>query len=184
MTPPLRRAVFLDRDGVLNEDRAYLARVEDFVLLPGAAAAVAELNRAGWAVFVFTNQSGVARGLVNSEQLTAIHARLNAGIRSAGGELTAIYFCPHGPDSDCDCRKPKPGMLQAAAREHAIDLSASVVIGDTPRDLAAGKAVGCRAILVLSGLTRAYDPGAFPDPRPDFVCADLSAAAALLLRHS
>ncbi len=171
-----RRAYFLDRDGVLNEDRGYIARLEDFVMLHGAADAVAALNRDGWPVIVFTNQSGVARGMLTAERLEEIHAKLRAEIAAAGGELTAIYACPHGPDSDCDCRKPKAGMLLRAAAEHGIDLFASVAVGDSPRDIAAGHAAGCATVLVLSGQTRAYDPAAFPEPKPNRVCADLAEA--------
>ena len=171
-----RRAFFLDRDGVLNEDRGYIATLEDFVMLPGAAEAVANLNRDGWQVLVFTNQSGVARRMLTAERLDEIHAKLRAEIAAVGGELTAIYACPHGPDSDCDCRKPKAGMLLRAAAEHDIDLSASVVIGDSPRDIAAGNAAGCRTILVLSGQTGFYDPARFPEPKPHRVCASLAAA--------
>ena len=171
-----RRVFFLDRDGVLNEDRGYISRLDDFVMLPGAAEAVAELNRDGWRVVVFTNQSGVARGMLTAERLEEIHAKLRAEIEKAGGELTAIYACPHGPDSDCKCRKPKDGMLRRAAAEHDLDLAASVVIGDSPRDIAAGHRAGCRTVLVLSGQTRAYDPAAFPELKPHRVCADLAAA--------
>ena len=171
-----RRAFFLDRDGALNEDRGYISRLEDFVMLPGSAQAVAELNRAGWLVVVFTNQSGVARGMLTAQRLDEIHAKLRAEIAKAGGELTAIYACPHGPDSDCDCRKPKAGMLRRAAAEHGIDLSASIAVGDSPRDIAAGHSAGCQTILVLSGQTRVYDPLSFPDPKPHLVCASLAEA--------
>ena len=171
-----RPAFFLDRDGVLNEDRGYISRLEDFVMLPGSAEAVAELNRAGWLAVVFTNQSGVARGMLTAQRLNEIHVQLRAEVAAAGGELTAIYACPHGPDSDCDCRKPKAGMLLRAAAEHNIDLSASVVVGDSPRDIAAGHAAGCQTILVLSGQTRAYAPLSFPEPQPHLVCANLSEA--------
>ena len=171
-----RRAFFLDRDGVLNEDRGYISRLEDFVMLPHAAEAVAELNRAGWLVVVFTNQSGVARGMLTAQRLDEIHARLRAAIAEAGGELTAIYACPHGPDSDCACRKPKAGMLRRAAAEHDIDLTESIAVGDSSRDIAAGHSAGCQTILVLSGQTRAYDPLSFPEPKPDRVCANLAEA--------
>ena len=171
----MNRAVFLDRDGVLNADSGYITRPADCHLLPGAANAVRLLNAHGWRVIVFTNQSGVARGMMTLAALDAVHAHLRAEIAAGGGTLDAIYACPHGPDSDCVCRKPRPGMLRQAAREHDLDFSASYVIGDTPRDLAAGQAVGCKTILVLSGHTVTYDPETFA-PMPDFVFADLAAA--------
>ena len=172
----MNRAVFLDRDGVLNTDSGYIFRPEDLHLLPGAANAVRLLNASGWRVIVFTNQSGVARGMMTQEMLDAVHDRLRAEIAAAGGRLDAIYACPHGPDSNCECRKPRAGLLRQAAQEHEIDFAASFVIGDTPRDLTAGQEVGCRTILVLSGHTTHYETKTFV-PTPDYVFADLAAAA-------
>lgn len=178
-----KRAVFLDRDGVLSvEGGEYVRRPEELRLLPGAAEAVARLTRAGWPVIVFTNQSGVGRGYLTLETLQTIHDRLRKEIEAVGGVLTAIYACPHGPDEGCACRKPQPGMLLQAAQEHDLDLSQCFAAGDTPRDLAAGKAVGCTTLLVLTGHTRAYDPASFPDPQPDLVFPDLAAAADWIIR--
>ena len=177
----MNRAVFLDRDGVLNEDSGYITRPDELHLLPGSVEAVRALNAAGWRVIVFTNQSGVARGMMTLKMLTAVHDYLRTEIAAGGGRLDAIYACPHGPDSDCECRKPRAGMLRQAAAEHSIDFAVSYVIGDTPRDLAAGQAVGCRTILALSGQTRGYETASFT-PTPDFVFADLAAAAAYLCK--
>lgn len=180
MTP--RRAIFLDRDGVLNEEGgAYVAHPENLQMLPGSAEAVARLTQAGWLVFVFTNQAGVGKGLVTVENLHAVHVRLSAEIESAGGKLTAIYACTHHPDAGCDCRKPKPGMLLQAAHEYGLDLTRCVAVGDTSRDIEAAKTVGCQALLVLSGHTRAYDPAHFPGAQPDHVFPDLAQAVAWLL---
>lgn len=178
MTEARQGAVFLDRDGVLSvEGGEYVTSADKLRLLPGAGAAVARLNAAGWRVFVFTNQAGVGRGCLTQQALDEIHARLQQQIAQNGGEITAIYACPHTPEEDCDCRKPRPGMLFEATREHDIDLTQSYAIGDTSRDIAAGKTAGCRAILVLSGHTHTYDSATFPDPQPDRVFADLPAAA-------
>ncbi|HZO92016.1 MAG TPA: D-glycero-beta-D-manno-heptose 1,7-bisphosphate 7-phosphatase [Chthonomonadaceae bacterium] len=180
-----RRAVFLDRDGVLTvEGGAYVTRPDALHLLPGAAEAVARLTAAGWPVIVITNQAGVGRGYLSLEELEAVHARLRAEIETAGGRLTAIYACPHCPEEGCDCRKPRPGLLRQAAADLGLDLCASYMVGDSPRDIAAGHAVGCRTILVLTGHTRQYDPATFPPPHPDFVFADLAAAADWLCRQS
>ena len=170
------RAVFLDRDGVLNVEGGYVVRPEDLLLLPGSAGAVARLNEAGWSVFIYTNQAGVGRGLLTLETLDAIHARLREEIAKEGGALTAIYACPHHPDDACACRKPNPGLLLEAAREHYLDLARCYAIGDSPRDIAAAAQAGCATILVLTGHTRAYTPESFPAPQPDHVFPDLSAA--------
>src|SRR5579883_796060 len=175
-----QRAVFLDRDGVLNTEGGYVTTPEGLNLLPGAAEAVARLRAAGWLVIVFTNQAGVGRGLMTLDALGRVHERLHEAFRAAGGALNAIYFCPHHPDEACECRKPLPGMLHQVAREHQVDLSASYAIGDSPRDIAAGRAAGCQTLLVLTGHTREYDPASFPDPQPDRVFPDLASAAAWL----
>lgn len=178
------RAVFLDRDGVLSvEGGDYVCDPDELRLLPGSVEAVVRLYRAGWSVIVFTNQAGVGKGYLTLETLDAIHKRLEREISAAGGALTAIYACPHHPDDGCDCRKPKPGMLLRGAMEQGLTLSRCFVVGDTPRDLAAGKAVGCTTLLVLSGHTHSYDASIFPDPQPDLVFSDLAEAADWLLEN-
>jgi histidinol-phosphate phosphatase family protein len=177
-------AVFLDRDGVVSvEGGEYVTHPDALRLLPGALEAIAHLTEAGWPVFLFTNQAGVGRGFLTLETLDAIHARLRAEIEATGGALRGIYACPHAPGEGCDCRKPRPGLLHCAAVEHALDLTHCYVIGDTPRDIAAGNAVGCQTILVLTGHTNPYAPATFPPPQPDYVFADLLAAAAWLCRE-
>ncbi len=173
-----RGAVFLDRDGVLSvEGGEYVTSADKLRLLPHAGASVARLNAAGWRVFVFTNQAGVGRGCLTQQALDEIHTRLKQEIARSGGEITAIYACPHAPEDDCDCRKPRPGMLFEAARDYGIDLTQSYAIGDSPRDLVAGKAAGCHTVLVLSGHTHTYDAAKFPASQPDKVFKDLPAAA-------
>jgi histidinol-phosphate phosphatase family protein len=179
-----RRAVFLDRDGVINvEGGDYIDRPEDLHVLPGALEAIAALSRRGWPVVVFTNQSGVGRGFMTAGALESIHAYLRCEVARAGGELTAVYACTHMPDAGCDCRKPRPGMLIEAAREHDLDLPRSFAVGDSPRDIAAAKSAGATAVLVLSGHTSRYDPADFPAPQPDYVFPDLAAFAAWLLEQ-
>ncbi len=176
-TTGIRRAVFLDRDGVLNAELGdYVMRPEDLTTLPGVASSVNLLINAGWLVIVFTNQAGVGRGLMSIADLDAIHERLRSDILLGGSSITALYYCPHHPDINCDCRKPKAGMLITASEDFKIDLSESIVIGDSPRDISAGIQVDCETILVLTGKTKIHDPDVFPDPQPDHIFANISSA--------
>jgi D-glycero-D-manno-heptose 1,7-bisphosphate phosphatase len=154
----LRPAVFLDRDGTLIHEIDYLADPDAVELVPGSGEALAALQRAGFGLVLVTNQSGVARGLVSPEVLDAIHARLAALLAEHGVTLDDVQVCPHHPDHGppayrvaCGCRKPAPGMLLASAAAHDWDLAASWVVGDAPRDLAAGAAVRATGILVRTG---------------------------------
>ncbi len=144
-------AVILDRDGVLNRKmpRAeYVRSWADWEWIPGSLEAVALLKRAGYRVIVASNQAGVARGIVSAEVLAEIHQRMTAEIRQTGGDIDAIYYCPHGWDDGCECRKPKPGMLFRAQREFSLDLSRTPFIGDDERDRTAAEAAGCPPLTV------------------------------------
>ena len=154
----LRHAAFLDRDGVVIEESHYLGDADRVRLVPGAGESIATLNRAGWVVVVVTNQSGVARGLFSRDSVCAVHERLASLLLEYGARIDSFYFCPHHPEAeleeyrqDCDCRKPKPGMLRRAAQELGLDLTASWMVGDRVSDLEAGAAAGCRTILVRTG---------------------------------
>jgi D-glycero-D-manno-heptose 1,7-bisphosphate phosphatase len=157
----LRPAAFLDRDGVLNEDLGYVHRVADFHWLPGAVAACRRLQNAGFALVVVTNQSGVARGLYTLADVEHLHAHMAQQLQAQGVKLTAVYACPHHPDGlpgpyrqTCDCRKPQPGMLLQALREHRLDPTQSVLFGDRASDLQAGQSAGVsRRFLVGPGQT-------------------------------
>jgi D-glycero-D-manno-heptose 1,7-bisphosphate phosphatase len=181
---PYLSALFLDRDGVVVEEVGYLRRVGDLRLLPGAAAAIRRLNQGGVPVVLVTNQSGVARGLLSEDRLREIHAALAGMLAAEGARLDGLYYCPHHPTAgagdytmDCDCRKPKPGMLLRAARELEFELRLSALIGDTGSDIAAARAAGCAAaILVLTGhgATQPAQPG---DPgHPDHTAPGIAAA--------
>jgi D-glycero-D-manno-heptose 1,7-bisphosphate phosphatase len=161
-TPP-RPAAFLDRDGVLNHDRGYVHRIEDFVWIDGAREAIALLGAAGYLTVMVTNQSGIARGYYDEAALRRLHAHLQQDLARVGATLDAWYFCPHLPDAtvdefrvDCACRKPKPGMLLRAAREHTIDLTSSLLIGDKPSDLEAATAAGVCGFLFTGGDLAAF----------------------------
>ena len=142
----MTKAVFLDRDGVINRkapEGQYVTRWEEMEFLPGAHEAVAKLNRAGFLVVVVSNQRCVARGLVTSAEVDAMHARMRNEFETSGAKLDAIYFCPHENNPACDCRKPRPGMLFQAAQTHDVDLTASWMVGDSDSDVEAGRTAGC-----------------------------------------
>jgi D-glycero-D-manno-heptose 1,7-bisphosphate phosphatase len=184
----VRRAVFLDRDGVLIEEVHHLHRREDVRLLPGAAQAVRALREAGWVAIVVTNQSAVARGLCSEEDLAGIHAELAAQLAAGGAAYDDLFYCPHHPTEgvgryriECACRKPLPGMLLEARSRHDLDLGASWLVGDKRLDVEAAHRAGCRAILVRTGYgSRELAVGLAELERPDAVCADLAEAAELL----
>ena len=146
-------AVFLDRDGVIIENRArYVRAWADVTFLPGALAALAHLSRAPLAVVIVTNQSAVGQGLLSEPEAEAINANLLTAIRAAGGRVDAVYLCPHTDADGCDCRKPAPGLLVRAAADLDLDLPRSILIGDALSDLAAGRAAGVgRVALVRTG---------------------------------
>ncbi len=156
-----RRAVFLDRDGTINIDDGYIATHEQFRLYDFAAGAIRRLNESGWRVIIITNQAGIARGLYTEGFLAELHERMVAELSSGGALLDAIYHCPHYPAADaagesdllrdCECRKPKPGMIHQACDEFGLAPEECYVVGDRYRDLAAGFEVGMRGVLVRTG---------------------------------
>jgi D-glycero-D-manno-heptose 1,7-bisphosphate phosphatase len=172
------RTVLLDRDGVILRDRpGYIRRPEDVELLPGAADAIRRLCQAGRRVMVVTNQSAVGRGLVSAATLSAIHDRLLQLVACEFGGIERVFVCPHLPQADCGCRKPRPGLLFAARDEAGVDLDDAVLVGDMASDIEAAHAAGCRAIMVTQG------DGALRGWRADDVptVADLGAAVDLLI---
>ncbi len=151
-------AVFLDRDGTINEEIGYLDRPEKLKLIPGAAEAIRLINASGMKAVVVTNQSGVARGLFDEAVVETVNARLRELLLAEGGFLDRIYFCPHHPTDgrgryllSCDCRKPAPGLLLQAAEELNLDPAVSYIVGDTLKDIEAGERVGARGVLVRTG---------------------------------
>ena len=156
-----QRAAFIDRDGVLNEDHGYVFRAEDFHWLPGAIAALARLQQAGYALVVVTNQSGIARGFYSEADLARLNAHMQAELQAQGVALAGIYACPHHPQGSvvayrriCDCRKPSPGLILQAAHALSLDLAASCLFGDKASDIEAGRRAGvghCVAIGSVAG---------------------------------
>ena len=164
MSRLLRPALFLDRDGVLNEDRGYVHRWEDFCWIPGAREAVAAFNARDWWVFVVTNQSGVGRGYYPEADVLALHARMEADLAAAGAQIDAFYYCPFHPEAledryrhpDPPDRKPNPGMLLKAMADWPVDAARSVMVGDKAIDLEAGQRAGVRSLLFPGGDLEAF----------------------------
>jgi D-glycero-D-manno-heptose 1,7-bisphosphate phosphatase len=149
---PENRYVLLDRDGVINYDSDdFIKSPDEWQPIEGSLEAIALLNENGFTVVVITNQSGLARGLFDVAMLEKIHAKMQRMAEEKGGKIDAIYFCPHGPDDDCNCRKPKPGLLKAFADDNNVSLNGIAVIGDSLRDLQSAEAVGASPILVKTG---------------------------------
>ncbi len=175
---PRRRAVFLDRDGVLVREVDYLRELRQLEVLPGVPAALKALRAAGFKVVVVTNQSGVARGYFSLARLRLIHRELKVRLARSGAKWDALYFSPHHPDSGHHWRKPGLGMVNAARRRFGLDLKASYFVGDTTTDVQTARNAGCAAVLVRTG--KGGRDGKHP-ARPDKTCRDLGAAARWIL---
>ncbi|HUN06001.1 MAG TPA: D-glycero-beta-D-manno-heptose 1,7-bisphosphate 7-phosphatase [Aggregatilineales bacterium] len=148
-------AIFLDRDGVINENRSdHVKSWEEFQFIPGAIEAIAELTKTGLPIFVVTNQGIISKGGLTVEALNDIHARMLEQIEAGGGSVKKVFYCPHHDHDKCDCRKPAPGMLIQAAEEFGIDTQQSYMVGDAWTDIGAGLAVGARSILLMTGRGR------------------------------
>ena len=146
------KLIILDRDGVINFDSdEYIKSPEEWVPIPGSLEAITRLNRAGYTVVVASNQSGVGRGLFDPQTLWSIHEKMQQGVAKAGGNIAAIFFCPHTPDDHCDCRKPKPGLFKQITQQFHCDLHGVYAVGDSLRDVEAARAVGALPILVRTG---------------------------------
>jgi D-glycero-D-manno-heptose 1,7-bisphosphate phosphatase len=174
------KIVILDRDGTINEDSVdYIKSAQEWQPLPGALDAIARLNHAGWHVVVATNQSGLGRGLFDVAALNAMHAKMHAMLAAVGGRIDAVFYCPHGPEESCHCRKPAPGLFEQIAERYGMPLTGMPSAGDSARDLVAAVAVGCEPHAVLTGKAAQYVDGALPMTYPahTIVHADLSAFA-------
>ena len=174
------KLVILDRDGTINHDSdQYIKSPAEWKPIPGSLEAIARLTQGDWHVVVATNQSGIERGLFDMAALNAIHAEMHRAVNQAGGRIDAIFFCPHAADSNCECRKPKPGLLREIGARFDIELKGVPVIGDALRDVEAAAAVGAKPYLVLTGKGRkTREAGGLP--RGTEVFDDLAALAARL----
>lgn len=168
-------AVFLDRDGVINycPPGSFVTKWEEFEFLPEVLEALRKLNRAGMRCVVVTNQSCISRGICTAEAVEEIHSRMLEEIERSGGKIERVYYCPHREEDGCECRKPKPGMLLRARRELGLPLEGSFLVGDSRRDIEAGRSVGCRTVLITEDA----------ECTADFVAPDLhSAVERIILR--
>jgi D-glycero-D-manno-heptose 1,7-bisphosphate phosphatase len=182
---PKRRAVFLDRDGTIAEEVGYANHISRFIVYPFAAAAIRRLNEAGLPVIVVTNQSGVARGFFPESLIGQMHDKMVEELAAGGAHVDGMYYCPHIRDDQCSCRKPLPGMLELAAREHNLEISGSVLVSDRYNDIQMGHETGCRTILVLTGYGRGdYEWNRAKWPRqPDHVVENLADAVEIILKE-
>ncbi len=187
----MNKAVFLDRDGTVNEEVGYLSDLKQLRLIPGAGAAIRKLNQAGWKVVLVTNQSGVARGYFSESFVQETHVLLKQMLQKEGANLNGIYYCPHHPTagktpytSECDCRKPGTGMIDRAVKDLDIDVKKSYVVGDKWSDVELGQRAGARTILVRSGFAQDAEGNARPErlADPDYIAHTITEAVAWILR--
>jgi len=178
------KLIILDRDGVINQDsEEFIKSVDEFIPLPGSLEAIARLKKAGYTIAVATNQSGIARGYYDEATLAAMHDKLAHLLDEQGGEIDYIAYCPHGPDDDCACRKPQPGLLYEIGKHFNVELTNVPIIGDSLRDIQAARSVGAYPILVKTG--KGERTLANKDQISDIpVYADLAAAVDALLNSS
>ncbi|MGZ8203327.1 MAG: D-glycero-beta-D-manno-heptose 1,7-bisphosphate 7-phosphatase [Burkholderiales bacterium] len=175
------KLVILDRDGVINFDSAqFIKAPAEWKPIPGSLEAIARLNQAGFRVVVASNQSGVGRGLLDMSTLNEINGKMHKALAVVGGRIDAVFYCPHASDADCECRKPKPGMLLEIARRFNVDLVGVASVGDSLRDLQAAVAVGAQPFLVLTGKgSKTAETGGLSEGT--IVVEDLAAAVAHIL---
>lgn len=178
-----KKAVFLDRDGVINEERGYVWLRNDLVLLPGVEEALRQIRNAGYLTIVITNQSGIAKGLYTKQDVKDLHCHLEQDLKAQGAHIDAFYFCPHHPEGkvaeysvQCDCRKPGNGLVLQAANDWDIDLKSSYFIGDSERDIIAGKKSGCTTFGVQTGHGFTHTVS-----QPDYLVKNLSEAVRAIL---
>lgn len=173
------RAVFIDRDGTIARDVPYCSRPEDFELLPDVVAGIKLLNEQNFKVIVVTNQSGIARGYFTEEMLAKIHDKMCTELTKYGAYVDAIYYCPHHPDDNCECRKPKPKMLLLAASDLDVDLKQSFVIGDSAMDIEMAMRAGCKSILIAEKNKEGESDKQLL--HPDYVALNVNVATQLIL---
>lgn len=180
------QAILLDRDGVINHERAdYVKSWQEFQLLPGVLPALAQLATLTMPIVVISNQSAIGRGIITATQVAELHQKLGEVVTAAGGRIDAFFVCPHHPADNCCCRKPKPGLLQQAAQQFTFSLAEAVFIGDAITDYEAACAAGCHSILVKSGRQGAALDRRFVDAvAPPPIVADLGAAVDLLFSRT
>jgi len=181
------KTIFLDRDGVINKnlDNDYVKSWAEFEFLANAKRAISRLTQNGYEIIVITNQAGVNKNLVSADMVEEIHCRMIDEISAAGGIIKKIYYCPHRQDENCECRKPKPGMLLQASQDYDIELDKAYLVGDSMRDIEAGASVGCKTILVVTGHgAKQISQRTTWKIQPDYIVEDLSSAVDIIINKS
>ena len=186
-TQHLRQTIFLDRDGVINQDSPdYIKTREEFTFLPGSVEAIFRLYRNGFDIIVITNQSVINRKMTTPEELQAIFSKMKTGIEAGGGRIKDIFFCPHMPEDGCDCRKPLPGLIHQAIRKYDLNPAQAVMVGDSIKDILCGRAAGVgTGVLVMTGngpkAQKELDRSGHTPP--DYIARDLNDAATWIITH-
>lgn len=179
------KVLFIDRDGVLHEDLGtYVTRWEDLKLIPGVLESLAKVTAAGFQTVLVSNQAGIGDGVYKESVLQEITSKLKEAILSAGGRVDAVYYCLHGKNAGCGCRKPKTGLFERAAQDFSFEKASTFFIGDKDSDIIAGKDFGLRTILVLTGYGKTDREKLSPQYQPDFIVEDFSAAVEKVLQAS
>jgi len=176
----MHKAVFIDRDGVINQDLGkYVTNPKEFFFIHGAVEALKKLYNSDYKVIVITNQGGVGKGIYTEKDVSAIHKKMNKLLEIDGVRIDGIYYCTHHPEENCDCRKPRLGMVKKAVKDHDVNPKKSFFIGDKTSDVKAGKDIGCKTFLVKTGYA-GHDK--LYDVEPDFVVSDLLEAVNTIFR--
>jgi len=182
------RVIFLDRDGVINKDPEglkypYVTKWKNFKFLPGVKRAIKKLTDAGYAIYIISNQAGISKGYFTMKDLKDVTEKMTQRIEASGGRIDAAFYCPHKNEDNCDCRKPKAGLFKKALKKHgSIDFKKTFFIGDNIRDVQAGRAIGCRTMLVLSGKITSRNTKGW-QVKPDFIKRNLLDAVEFILRR-
>ena len=183
----LNKVIFLDRDGVINQDSPdYIKKWAEFFFIPGSITAICDLSRAGFDIIIITNQSGIGRKLIKPSDLNEMHKNLTQKIVASGGRIKDIFVCPHRPEENCKCRKPRPEMIYAAQKKYAIDLTTVSMVGDSAKDIECGQNAGVgKTILVKTGnYETAQKILEEKGIQPDYVASDLFSAAKWIIAHA
>lgn len=182
----LQKVVFLDRDGVINRNSPdYIKSWEEFEFLPKSIEAIKLLNLNGFTTIIITNQSVINRNMVSKEGLEYIHALMKKAVKSGGGDIKDIFYCPHTPEEGCDCRKPEPGLIYRAQEKYQIDLPASVMVGDSAKDIECARRAGCGLSILVKGSNISNAERLLSEKKifPDYVALDLYDAAIWITNH-
>ncbi len=184
----MKKVIFLDRDGVINRDPGgwtkydYVTKWEEFFFIEGAIEALKRLKEAGYKICLISNQAGISKGYFSEDDLNSLNEKMLAEIEKGGGGIDELYYCLHQTKDDCDCRKPKTGMIEEALKNTHADLRNTFIVGDSWRDVEAGKKMGMKTVLVLSGKTFLSDTKNWP-LQPDYIKKDLSEAVDMILKE-